>query len=66
MDIPQKLQEFLENTGLSMEMLRYGVRLLKANYELNKHRELCDIRNIHYLSNVNVITEQRTNGQTNE
>ena len=43
MDIPQKLQEFLENTGLSMEMLRYGGRLLNVINELNKHREQCDI-----------------------
>ena len=63
MDIPQKLQEFLENTGLSIEMLRYGGRLLKVNDELNEHREQCDIRTDHYLSNVNVIMEQRTNEQ---
>ena len=33
MDIPQKLQEFLENTGLLIEMFQYGVRLLNANNE---------------------------------
>ena len=33
MDIPQKFQEFLENTGLSIETLRYGVRLFNANNE---------------------------------
>ena len=66
MDIPQKFQEFLDDTGLSMEMLRYGVSLLNVNDELNTHQELCDIRNIHYLSNVNVITEQQTNERTNE
>ena len=65
MDIPQKLQEFLENTRLSIEMLRCADQLLKANNELNKHREQCDIRTDHYLLNVNVITE-RTNEQTNE
>ena len=61
MDIPQKLQEFLENTGLSIETLRYGVSLLKVNDELNEHREQCDIRTDHYLANVNVITNERTN-----
>ena len=66
MDIPQKLQEFLENTGLSIEMLRYGGRLLKVNDELNEHREQCDIRTDHYLANVNVITEQQTNERTND
>ena len=45
MDIPQKFQEFLEDTGLSMEMLRYGVRLLKVNDELNEHREQCERTN---------------------
>jgi len=61
MDIPQKLQEFLENTGLSIETLRYGVRLFNVMNELNEHREQCDIRTDHYLANVNVITEQQTN-----
>ena len=51
MDIPQKFQEFLEDTGLSMEMLRYGGRLLNVIDELNKHQELYDIKSINDLSN---------------
>ena len=53
------LQEFLQSTGLSFEMLMYGVRLFRVVNELKKHPELLTIRIQHDLPVQSTSTLQK-------
>ena len=53
------LQEFLQSTGLSFEMLMYGVRLFRVVNELKTHPELRTIRIRHDLPVQSISTLQK-------